>query len=53
VGLATPRLPISAAARADGDGPFCAQVFVRAFTRGVRHTRAMYSIMGLPMTLEA
>jgi len=41
------------AVRATGDGPFCAQVFVRAFTRGLRHTRAMYSIMGLPMTLEA
>lgn len=40
------------AVRADGDRPFCAQVFVRAFTRGLPHVRAMYSNMGMPMSLE-
>ncbi len=39
------------AVRADGSAPFCAQVFGRAFTRGLRHTRAMYSAMGVPMLL--
>jgi len=39
------------AVRADGDAPFCAQVYGRAFTRGSAHTRSMYSSMGLPMTL--
>jgi hypothetical protein len=39
------------AVRAAGDGPFCAQVFQRAFTRGLPYTRSMYSIMGLPMPL--
>lgn len=38
--------------RASADRPFCAQVVVRAFTRGLPHTRAMYSMMGLPMALE-
>jgi hypothetical protein len=38
--------------RASGDRPFCAQVLVRAFTRGLPHSRAMYSMMGVPMTLE-
>ena len=38
--------------RADGDRPFCAQVFVRAFTRGLPHVRAMCSSMGIPMPLE-
>lgn len=40
------------AVRASGDRPFCAQVFVRTFTRGLPHTRAMCSMMGLPMPLE-
>jgi hypothetical protein len=40
------------AVRADGDGPFCAQVFTRTFTRGLPHTRAMASQMGLPMRLR-
>jgi hypothetical protein len=39
------------AAHAQGDGPFCAQVFVRASTRGLHPTRSMYSMMGLPMRL--
>ena len=39
------------AVRADGSALFCAQVFVRAFTRGLPHTRSMYSIMGVPMRL--
>ena len=38
--------------RADGDRPFCAQVFVRAFTRGLPHVRAMCSSMGIPIALE-
>ncbi len=37
--------------RADGDGAFCAQAFVRAFTRGLPHTRSIYSLMGVPMRL--
>ena len=37
------------AVRADGDVPFCAQVFARTFTRGLSYTRAMYSFMGVPM----
>jgi len=37
--------------RADSDRPFCAQAFVRAFTRGLPHTRSMYAIMGVPMRL--
>lgn len=40
------------AVHASGDRPFCAQAFVRTFTRGLPHTRAMYSMMGLPMPLE-
>jgi hypothetical protein len=40
------------AVRAEGDRPFCAQVFTRAGTRGLPHTRAMYSSMGTPMALE-
>jgi len=39
------------AVHAQGDGPFCAQVFARAFTRGLAPTRSMYSMMGLPMHL--
>ncbi len=39
------------AAKADGDRPFCAQTFGRAFTRGLSYTRSMYSFMGLPMQL--
>jgi hypothetical protein len=40
------------AVRADGDRPFCAQVFGRTFTRGLPHTRGMYSHLGIPMKLE-
>lgn len=40
------------AVRAEADRPFCAQAFGRTFTRGLPATRAMYSHMGLPMTLE-
>jgi hypothetical protein len=40
------------AVRADSDRPFCAQVFGRTFTRGLRCTRGMYSHLGIPMTLE-
>ena len=49
-----PELPIGEpfAARAEGSASFCAQVFGRAFTRGLPHTRAMYSFIGVPMTLE-
>ncbi len=32
--------------------PFCAQVFVRTFTRGLASTRGMYSCMGVPMALR-
>jgi hypothetical protein len=39
------------AVRADGDGPYCAQLFGRTFTRGLPYTRAMYSMIGLPMRL--
>lgn len=39
------------AVQAGGDGPFCAQVFHRAFTRGLPYTRSMYSIIGVPMSL--
>jgi len=44
-------LPVHApfAAVAEGDRPFCAQVFGRTFTRGLAFTRAMYSFIGLPM----
>ncbi len=49
-----PELPIGTpfAARADGDGPFCVQVFGRSFTRGLPHSRAMYSFIGAPMKLD-
>jgi len=49
-----PELPIGTpfAARADGDGPFCVQVFGRSFTRGLPHSRAMYSFIGVPMKLD-
>jgi len=40
------------AVRATGDRPFCAQVFVRAFTRGLRPTRSMYAAMGVPVALR-
>jgi len=39
------------AVKASGDGPFCAQVFGRTFTRGLPHVRGMYSAMGTPMAL--
>ena len=39
------------AVRAAGDGPFCAQVYGRPFTRGLPHSRAMYSFIGVPMGL--
>ena len=35
--------------RADADRAFCAQSFVRTFTRRLPHTRAAYSMMGTPM----
>lgn len=41
------------AASAEGGGPFCAQVFGRTLTRGLPHTRAMYSFIGVPMRLAA
>lgn len=49
-----PGLPIHRrfAVLAEGNVPFCAQVFVRAFTRGLPYTRSMYSLMGLPMRLQ-
>jgi hypothetical protein len=37
------------AVKAAGDGPFCAQVYGRTFTRGLPHSRAMYSFIGVPM----
>lgn len=37
--------------RADGDVPFCPQVFARTFTRGLPYTRAMYSFIGIPIEL--
>jgi hypothetical protein len=40
------------AIRADGDGPFCAQIFGRTFSRGLPYSRAMYSLIGLPMALS-
>jgi hypothetical protein len=48
-----PGLPIGQpfAVKAVGDGPFCAQVFGRTFTRGLPHSRAMYSFLGVPMGL--
>ena len=48
-------LPIDTpfAARADGDGPFAAQAFVRAFTRGLPHTRSLYSLIGIPLALTS
>jgi hypothetical protein len=39
------------AVQAEGDQPFCAQVFGRTFTRGLPHTRAEYSFIGVPMAL--
>jgi hypothetical protein len=39
------------AVRADGDGPFCAQVFGRTFTRGLPGPRATSSFLGVPMRL--
>jgi hypothetical protein len=39
------------AVKAEGDQPFCAQVFGRTFTRGLPHSRAMYSFLGVPMRL--
>lgn len=39
------------AVRADGDGPFCGQAWVRTKSRGVLQTRGMYSMMGVPMRL--
>jgi hypothetical protein len=49
-----PGLPIDQpfAVKAEGNAPFCAQLFARTFTRGLPHTRAMYSNIGLPMRLE-
>jgi hypothetical protein len=46
-------LPRSApfAVVARGDGPFCAQTFVRTLTRGLPAVRAMYSHVGTPMPL--
>jgi hypothetical protein len=38
---------------ARGDAPFCAQTFVRTFTRGLSPVRAMYSHMGVPMSLTS
>jgi hypothetical protein len=48
-----PGLPadVPFAVKADGDGPFYAQTFIRTFTRGLPHSRAMSSMMGLPMAL--
>jgi hypothetical protein len=40
------------AVRAESDAPICAQTFGRAFTRGLKHTRGSYSLMGVPMKLE-
>ncbi|MCC6441858.1 MAG: hypothetical protein IT210_00215 [Armatimonadetes bacterium] len=34
---------------AAGDAPFCVQVFTRAYTRGLPHTRSMASMMGVPI----
>ena len=48
-GLATDR-PFAVVAR--GDRQFCAQTTGRALTRGLPHTRAMYSAMGVPMRIE-
>lgn len=39
------------AVKAEAEAPFCAQTFGRTFTRGLRHTRAMSSAMGVPMRL--
>ena len=49
-----PRLPMGQpfAVKAEGDGPFCAQVFGRAFARGLPHSRSMYSFIGVPMGLK-
>jgi hypothetical protein len=41
------------AVRADGDAPFAVLVNVRAFRRGAPYTRAMYAMLGLPMSLTA
>ena len=39
------------AVRADGDAPFCAQVFGRTVARKVPDVRAAYSFLGVPMEL--
>jgi len=39
------------AVRVDSDAPICAQAFGRTFTRGLKSTRASYSLMGVPMNL--
>ena len=38
--------------RASASAPFCAQTFVRALTRGLAPVRAMYSHMGVPISLQ-
>jgi hypothetical protein len=38
--------------RAQGDGPFCAQIFLRTFTRGLAPVRGLCSSTGAPMTLK-
>lgn len=38
--------------RAQGDGPFCAQIFLRTFTRGLAPVRGLCSSTGVPMTLS-
>lgn len=49
-----PGLPVDRpfAVRAEGDGAFCAQAFIRTFTRGLPHSRAMSSMIGVPMSLH-
>ena len=41
-----------AAAVAKANVLFCAQAVVRVLTRGLPHTRAMYSVMGVPIKLR-
>jgi hypothetical protein len=48
-----PHLPMDRpfAVVARSDRPICAQTTGRALTRGLPHTRAMYSAMGIPMRI--
>jgi hypothetical protein len=49
-----PGIPVERpfAVLAESDQPICAQLFGRTFSRGLAHTRGMYSCTGVPMRLR-